>query len=88
MSSKLEVNILRALNNIRESLAGYQTTILAEACVKVSNTYHGGVWVIGKKIGSRHLFMIIEGKNSFSDAYDQLLHTTGPDGILGAIIMN
>ena len=88
ISSKLELNILRALNNIRESLAGDQTTRLAEACIKVSNTYHGGVWVIGKKLGSRYLFMIIEGKNNFAEAYDQLLHTTGPDGILSAIIIN
>lgn len=88
ISSKLEVSILRALNNVRESLAGYQTTKLSEACVKVSNSYHGGVWVIGKKLGSRYLFMIVEGKTSFNDAYDQLLHTTGPEGILSAIIIS
>ena len=88
ISSKLELNVLRALNNIRESLAGYQTTRLAEACIKVSNTYHGGVWVIGKTLGSRYLFMIVEGKNNFTEAYDQLLHTTGPDGILSTIIIN
>lgn len=49
--------------------------VVHEACLRVSTPHRGGVWVTGRNIGGRFLYMVIDKCVTMNDmyfAYEQL----------------
>ena len=47
-----------------------------EACLRVSTPQRGGVWVTGRRIGERLLYMIIDKCVTMNDMYYAFEHLT------------
>jgi hypothetical protein len=84
----LEDYVLVAINDLRETLSErYNITEqgVAEACIRVASLKKGGIWAIGRRLGDRYMFLIVEGCATLNEMYDQVNFTT--DGILGQIMI-
>ena len=84
----LEDYVLVAINDLRETLTErYNITEqgVAEACIRVASLKKGGIWAIGRRLGDRYMFLIVEGCATLNEMYDQVNFTT--DGILGQIMI-
>jgi len=84
----LEDYVLVAINDLRETLSErYNITEqgVAEACIRVASLKKGGIWAIGRRLGDRYMFLIVEGCATLNEMYDKVNFTT--DGILGQIMI-
>ena len=84
----LESYVLAAINDLRETLSERYSVShqgVAEACIRVASLKKGGIWAIGRKLGDRYMFLVIEGCATLNEMYDQVNFTT--DGILGQIMI-
>jgi hypothetical protein len=84
----LEDYVLVAINDLRETLSERYSVShqgVAEACIRVAALKKGGIWAVGRKLGDRYMFLVIEGCATLNEMYDQVNFTT--DGILGQIMI-
>lgn len=87
LTGGLDPSVVRALNDLRETLScrhsrGYQVT---EACLRVKSVRRGGLWVVGRRLGDRMMLLIVEGRGTLTDMYEQVMLTT--DGILQQVML-
>ena len=76
----LEDYVLVAINDLRETLSERYNVShqgVAEACIRVASLKKGGIWAIGRRLGDRYMFLVIEGCATLNEMYDQVNFTTG-----------
>lgn len=80
LSGCLEDYVLVAINDLRETLSERYNVShqgVAEACIRVASLKKGGIWAIGRKLGDRYMFLVVEGCATLNEMYDQVNLTTG-----------
>ena len=83
----MEPGVIRAINDLREALSGKHSRGpgISEACLRVTSMPHGGVWVVGRRLGERVVFFIVEGCGTLNEMQQQV-HLT-MENMLGQIMI-
>jgi hypothetical protein len=43
---------------------------LQEACLRVTSAFRGGIWVLGRRLGDRHIVFVLEGCSTLNDVHE------------------
>jgi len=66
-------SVVAALNDVRASiLRGHDSPMgsLREACIRVTSAFRGGIWVLGRTMGDRHIIFVLEGCSTLNEVHD------------------
>ena len=58
---------------------------VSEACLRVSSGQKGGVWVFGRVVGDRHMYLVIEKCSTLNDMHEAVSQTV--EGVLSNVII-
>jgi hypothetical protein len=65
--------VVAAINDVRASVSGRKDSPmggLQEACIRVTSAFRGGIWVLGRSLGDRHIVFVLEGCSTLNEVHD------------------
>lgn len=88
LAATLPKVLVEAFNDLRQSLSRkYSRTndVCTEVCLRLTLAKEGGLWALGRRSGSRYLFLAIEGCDNLQEMNSKARRTT--EGVFKRVVM-
>ncbi len=79
LGSLLESSVVNAFNDAREQMSSTYCASAGQAvevCLRLSTAQRGGMWVLARRLGDRHLYTVVEGCSTLNELHDSVTTTT------------
>lgn len=87
-AATLPAVLVEAFNDLQQNLSSRRSrtdSVCTEACLRLGSVKGGGMWALGRRSGSRYLFLAIEGCASLQEMNNKVRRTT--DGVFKRVVL-